>query len=68
MGGGYGQRFVAAILDFGPRRFEPQRHRLYILDWNERSLRTAARLGFAAESRLESDEGTFVVMERPARF
>jgi ribosomal-protein-alanine N-acetyltransferase len=66
MGGGYGHRFVAAILDFALRRFQPARLRLYILDWNVRSRRTAARHGFATESRLESEEGTFVVMVRRA--
>jgi RimJ/RimL family protein N-acetyltransferase len=66
MGGGYGHRFVAAILDFAREQHAPERYRLYVLDWNERSRRTAARHGFVTEATLENDEGTFLVMVRAA--
>jgi [ribosomal protein S18]-alanine N-acetyltransferase len=67
LGGGQGHRFVAAILDFALERYDPKRFRLYVLEWNERSRRTAARHRFATESRLENEEGTFLVMVRAAR-
>ena len=66
MGGGQGSRFVAAILEFAHERYHAQSFRLSILDWNERSKKVAARLGFAVESVLQSDEGPFVVMVRSA--
>jgi len=66
MGGGTGARFVAAILEFARGRYEPRRFRLLILDWNVRSRSVAARLGFAVESVLRSDEGLFVAMVRSA--
>jgi RimJ/RimL family protein N-acetyltransferase len=65
-GTGQGSRFVAAILEFARERHDTQRFRLYILEWNERSRAVAARLGFAVESVLASDEGPFVVMVRNA--
>jgi [ribosomal protein S18]-alanine N-acetyltransferase len=64
MGRGQGSRFVAAILEFARERYDTQRFRLYILEWNERSRKVAARLGFAVESALQTDEGPFVVMVR----
>jgi ribosomal-protein-alanine N-acetyltransferase len=67
MGGGHGHRFVSAILAFALERYEPERCRLYILEWNERSRRTAAWHRFAMESRLENEEGTFLVMVRSAK-
>ena len=66
MGRGQGSRFVAAILEFAREQYDTQRFRLYILEWNERSRKVAARLGFAVESVLQSDEGPFVVMVRNA--
>jgi [ribosomal protein S18]-alanine N-acetyltransferase len=67
MGGGHGHRFVAAILAFARLHHDPERCRLYILEWNERSRRTAARHGFVTESRLENEAGTFLVMVRSAQ-
>jgi [ribosomal protein S18]-alanine N-acetyltransferase len=67
MAGGHGHRFVTAILDFALQRYDASRFRLYVLEWNERSRRTAERHGFATASRLENEEGTFLVMVRAAR-
>jgi RimJ/RimL family protein N-acetyltransferase len=47
-----------------PGRYRPERLRLYVLDWNERSLRVAERHGFEALSDLENAEGRFLVMLR----
>jgi RimJ/RimL family protein N-acetyltransferase len=51
-------------LDFALERYQSRRFRLYILAWNQRSRNVAARLGFAVESVVQSDEGPFVVMVR----
>jgi ribosomal-protein-alanine N-acetyltransferase len=64
MGQGHGHRFVGAVLEFALDRYDPDRMRLYVLDWNERSRKVAERHGFAVESVLDSDEGPFLVMVR----
>jgi [ribosomal protein S18]-alanine N-acetyltransferase len=64
MGRGHGRRVVAAVLDFARRRFDSERIRLFILEWNERSSKVAAQLGFATESVVVSDEDRFLVMVR----
>jgi [ribosomal protein S18]-alanine N-acetyltransferase len=66
MGDGLGPAFVGAILDFALDRFAPERLRLYVLDWNERSRKVAAGHGFAVESVMDNEEGRFLVMIRPA--
>lgn len=66
-GGGDGRRFVAAILEFAVRREDPQRLRLFVLDWNERSRRVAAAHGFVVHRAVEGDGERFVVMVRQAR-
>jgi ribosomal-protein-alanine N-acetyltransferase len=66
MGGGRGHRFIEAILAFGVERYEPQRLRLYVLDWNVRSRRAAGRHGFEVEAELENAEGRFLVLFRDA--
>jgi RimJ/RimL family protein N-acetyltransferase len=66
IGRGLGQAFVATILQFGAETFEPALVRLVILDWNERSLRVARKLGFQAQRSVESTEGVFVLMTRHA--
>ena len=66
MGRGLGRAFVRAILDFGIDRFEPERLRLLILDWNERSRKVAESLGFTSEPSVRNDIGTFLVMSRSA--
>jgi [ribosomal protein S18]-alanine N-acetyltransferase len=63
-GRGLGRRFVGTILEFALERFGPERTRLHILEWNERSRKVAARHGFAVASVLQSDEGPFLVMVR----
>jgi RimJ/RimL family protein N-acetyltransferase len=65
VGQGVGRTFVAAILAFAVRRFEPDRLRLLILDWNERSQRVAEALGFRRNSSVTNSQGTFLVMVRP---
>ncbi len=64
VGRGRGRGFVAAVLDFAAREFEPQRMRLLILDWNERSRRVAIAHGFEQTDVLQSKEGEFLVMMR----
>ena len=67
MGHGLGREFVEAILDFAVPRFSPSRLRLLILDWNDRSRKVAAALGFESEGVLRSTEGDFLVMTRESR-
>jgi [ribosomal protein S18]-alanine N-acetyltransferase len=67
MGRQQGHCFVGAILEFAVERYQPRRLRLYILEWNARSRKVAARLGFGVDSVLHSDEGGFVVMIRHER-
>lgn len=67
MGRGRGLRFVAAILEFALRRHDPQRLRLYVLEWNERSRKVASAHGFVVESELRSGDELFLVMVRSAR-
>jgi len=67
VGQGQGPAFAQAIVDFGVDRFAPERLRLLILDWNERSRKVAERLGFARDGSVESLEGRFLVMRRAAR-
>jgi [ribosomal protein S18]-alanine N-acetyltransferase len=64
MGRGRGHSFVGTVLEFALERYDPERLRLYILEWNERSRRVAAAHGFVVESILASDEGPFLVMVR----
>jgi RimJ/RimL family protein N-acetyltransferase len=64
MGRGLGREFVGAILDHATGEFSPGRFRLLILDWNERSQRVAAVLGFRKEDVVRSIEGDFLVMTR----
>jgi RimJ/RimL family protein N-acetyltransferase len=65
VGRGLGRAFVTAILDFAVDEFSPQRLRLLILDWNERSRRVAEELGFENDGTVRSVEGDFLVMLRP---
>jgi [ribosomal protein S18]-alanine N-acetyltransferase len=67
MGRRLGPRFVGAILEFALERYDPDRLRLYVLEWNERSRKVAAGHGFAVASVLPSAEGPFLVMVREAR-
>ena len=67
MGGGGGRRFVAAILEFAVAREDPERMRLFVLDWNERSRRVAAAHGFVEQGLVEGDDARFLVIVRPAR-
>ena len=67
IGRGRGSRFVAATLEFARRRHDPQRLRLYVLDWNERSRKVAAAHGFVVESVIHDGDARFLVMVRQAR-
>ena len=60
MGRRRGRAFVSAILDFGCANFRPQRLRMCVLRWNDRSRNTALRQGFAITGRV----GDFDVLER----
>jgi [ribosomal protein S18]-alanine N-acetyltransferase len=66
MGQSLGRSFVGAILNFAVNEFAPQKLRLLILEWNERSQRVAKALGFSDEGTLQSEEGPFRVMVRLA--
>jgi [ribosomal protein S18]-alanine N-acetyltransferase len=59
---GSGRAFVAAILAFAVKEFSPQRFRVLILSWNERSRKVAEALGFQEEGIVPSTEGEFRVM------
>ena len=63
-GAGTGREFVRAILTFGLTRFDPDRLRLLILEWNERSRRVAEALGFVQTGSVTNDQGVFLVMLR----
>ena len=67
VGQGRGPAFAQAILAFGVDAFAPERLRLLILTWNERSRKVAERLGFAQDGSVESAEGEFLVMRRSGR-
>jgi RimJ/RimL family protein N-acetyltransferase len=62
VGKGSGRAFVGAILAFAVNEFSPQRLRLLILTWNERSRKVAEALGFQEEGIVPSTEGEFRVM------
>ncbi|SRR6266516_1717185 len=66
VGQGMGRAFVTAILDFGVQEFSPQRLRVLVLNWNERSRKVADALGFETKETVSRAEGDFVVMTRPA--
>jgi RimJ/RimL family protein N-acetyltransferase len=66
VGKGLGPAFVEAILDFARGEFAPSRFRVLILDWNRRSQKVAAALGFREDEVIASSEGDFVVLTRPA--
>jgi RimJ/RimL family protein N-acetyltransferase len=67
MGRGQGERFVGAVLEFARERYDPERIRLFVLEWNKRSAKVAQRLGFGVERVVPSDEGPFLVMVRDER-
>lgn len=66
VGQGRGRTFVAAILTFARDRYAPERFRALVLDWNQRSLAACRRAGFEEVGEAATDEGRFVVLERPA--
>lgn len=65
VGGGWGAALMDQVLAHGAREHEPDRFRVAVLAWNERSLSTARRAGFQEVKRLALPDGrVFVVMER----
>ncbi len=64
VGHGLGRTFVGAILAFAVGRFDPERLRLLILDWNERSRRVAEALGFRVHSTVANEQGVFLMTVR----
>jgi ribosomal-protein-alanine N-acetyltransferase len=67
VGQGLGRDFVSAILDYAVAEFSPKQLRLLILSWNERSRKVAHALGFEIERTVQSAEGEFFVLVRPAK-
>lgn len=68
VGSGWGAALTRRVLEHGARAHDPDRFRVVVLEWNERSLRTVQRAGFHEVGRLESADGrAFLVMERGAR-
>lgn len=67
VGQGRGRRFLAAILDHARVHEAPERFRALVLDWNQRSLATCRNAGFTEVGVVTTDQGHFVVLERPAR-
>jgi ribosomal-protein-alanine N-acetyltransferase len=65
-GQGLGRPFLAAILDFARERFAPLVFRATIAEFNQRSARTFAGLGFAPVQRFARADGmAFCIWERP---
>ena len=67
-GRGQGQGLLAAVLDYARESLRPHRFRATIAEFNQRSARTFARLGFVAVDRFErpTDSMAFLVYEREA--
>jgi [ribosomal protein S18]-alanine N-acetyltransferase len=61
-----GASFVSAIVRFGLDEFSPERLRILILTWNERSRKVAEKAGFHETGVVGGDEGDFLVMRRGA--
>lgn len=66
VGMGLGRLFVAAIVDWAAEEFAPQRLRMLILRWNERSRKVAEAIGFTNEGSARSGGREFVIMVRKA--
>jgi ribosomal-protein-alanine N-acetyltransferase len=64
VGQGLGRAFVGAILDFAIAEFRPQRLRLLVLDWNQRSRKVAEALDFKVEGT-GGPERAFLILVRP---
>jgi hypothetical protein len=54
------------MLDVAVQRYEPCRRRLFVSAWKRRSLTVRRTARLHDEGSVESDEGEFVVMDRPA--
>ena len=64
VGRGDGSRFVGAIIKFASERWDHRRFRVYVLEWNTRSRKVAARNGFVDGPTIKGEEGPFLVMCR----
>ena len=65
VGQGRARPFVAAILMYASQRFDVDKFRAMVVDWNRRSLAACHRAGFQQTGEVTTDAGTFVVLERP---
>lgn len=67
-GQGHGLTFVAAVLDFARRRFNPAAFRVTIAEFNERARRVWQKAGFQPTQtfRREYDSRPFVILTREA--
>jgi RimJ/RimL family protein N-acetyltransferase len=63
VGSGLSRSFIGAILAFGIEHHRPQRLRVLVLRWNDRSRRAAARQGV----ELVGAHGDFDLLERAAQ-
>jgi [ribosomal protein S18]-alanine N-acetyltransferase len=64
VGRGRGREFAAAVLAHGARRPGVETLRVVVQEWNERSRRLVAGLGFTAVGTHEAAGATYVVFER----
>lgn len=66
VGRGLGGVFVDAVLQFGMQKFHPERLRVTVAAFNERSLKVFQKIGFLETHRFvrEGDGVAFVQMER----
>jgi [ribosomal protein S18]-alanine N-acetyltransferase len=62
VGKGLGRLFVAAIVDWAVDEFSPQRVRMLILRWNERSRKVAEAIGSTNQGSAWSGGREFVIM------
>ena len=63
MGQGRGPAFIETILTLAGELYGPERFRVAVLDWNERSQRAALSAGFEASGAVQG--GRFLLFERP---
>jgi len=66
MGQGRGRAFIETILALARELYHPERFRIAVLDWNERSQRAAASAGFEPTGSVQEQQGRFLLFERPA--
>ena len=67
VGQGGGARFASVFLDFVVAREAGERFRVVVQEWNERSLRLVAGLGFTRTGTHAVGDTGYAVLERPVR-